>query len=332
MRTATVASRRYADARQLVGSDGCRPNRRRASSASEGWRNATRRRRVASWTADPRDPGPRVRQGLFAHRNLQTAEASWVRMPRTSAQTSPAGSGRSQGFQASRPSFVNRIRASRPRTRVRIWFQDEARFGQQGTLTTVWTLKGSRPTVVRQHGRKSIWVFAAVEPAIGWSIAIPYREVNTETTQAFLNAAARRLRRREHAAMILDGAGRHCSGRISGQSAAPAGLRLRLKCDPYSIQRASYSERPRSRSIVQGHNFTKYNITQDPPQLAYPRRATWPRGRVGSPILRRTKIMGDSRRTARRGGLPTSERRRDRPSAWSPAASDSCRQGRGRPP
>lgn len=43
-----------------------------------------------------------------------------------------------------------------------------------------------RPTVVRQHGRKSIWVFAAVEQATGWSIAIPYREVNTETTQAFL--------------------------------------------------------------------------------------------------------------------------------------------------
>jgi len=109
---------------------------------------------------------------------------------------------------------VNRVRASRPRTRVRVWFQDEARFGQQGTLTAVWALKGSRPTVVRQHGRKSIWVFAAVEQATGWSLAIPHREVNPETTQAFLDASARRLRRREHAVMILDGTGWHGSHKL----------------------------------------------------------------------------------------------------------------------
>ncbi|MBM4022823.1 MAG: hypothetical protein FJ284_11395, partial [Planctomycetes bacterium] len=52
------------------------------------------------------------------------------------------------------------------------------------------------------------------EPATGWSIAIPYREVNTETTQAFLDAAASRLRRRKHAVMILDGAGWHCSHKL----------------------------------------------------------------------------------------------------------------------
>jgi transposase len=107
------------------------------------------------------------------------------------------------------------VRALRPRTRVRIWFQDEARFGQQGTLTAVWAMKGSRPTVARQHGQKSIWVFAAVEPATGGSMVIPYSEVNTETTQAFLDAAAQKwLRRREHAVMILDGAGWHCSHKL----------------------------------------------------------------------------------------------------------------------
>lgn len=101
------------------------------------------------------------------------------------------------------PLFVNRVKASHPRTKVRIWLKDEARFGQQGTLTAVWAFKGSRPTVVRQHARQSIWVLAAVEPATGRSTAIPYRDVNTETMQAFLDAAAKRLRRREHAVMIL---------------------------------------------------------------------------------------------------------------------------------
>jgi len=43
---------------------------------------------------------------------------------------------------------------------------------------------------------------------------LPYRVVNPETTQAFLDAAARRLSRREHAVMILDGAGWHGSPKL----------------------------------------------------------------------------------------------------------------------
>ncbi len=34
--------------------------------------------------------------------------------------------------------------------RVRLFFMDEARFGQHGTTTRVWTPKGSRPTAVKQ--------------------------------------------------------------------------------------------------------------------------------------------------------------------------------------
>ena len=80
---------------------------------------------------------------------------------------------------------------------------------QGRTLTAVWAIKGSRPTVVRQNGRKSIWVFTAVEPATGWLLAMPFRDVNTATMQAFLDAAASKLHCREHAVMILDGAGWH---------------------------------------------------------------------------------------------------------------------------
>jgi len=36
--------------------------------------------------------------------------------------------------------------AARPDERVEVWFEDEARFGQKGTLTTVWAEKGSRPS------------------------------------------------------------------------------------------------------------------------------------------------------------------------------------------
>ena len=33
---------------------------------------------------------------------------------------------------------------------VDVWFQDEARFGQQNTTTRVWARKGTRPRVVQQ--------------------------------------------------------------------------------------------------------------------------------------------------------------------------------------
>lgn len=32
---------------------------------------------------------------------------------------------------------------------VQVWFEDEARFGQQGTLCRVWARKGSRPRGVK---------------------------------------------------------------------------------------------------------------------------------------------------------------------------------------
>ena len=41
--------------------------------------------------------------------------------------------------------------------RVRLFFMDEARFGQQGTTTRVWAKKGSCPTVVKQTRYE--WVY-----------------------------------------------------------------------------------------------------------------------------------------------------------------------------
>ncbi|MBM4023070.1 MAG: hypothetical protein FJ284_12685 [Planctomycetes bacterium] len=103
--------------------------------------------------------------------------------------------------------FVNGVRASRPRTSVRVWFQDEARFGQLGTLTSVWAIKGSRPTVKRQNGRKSIGVFGIVDPAAGWSMVSPHRKATTATMQQGLHAAAKKRGTRQHAVLVLDRAG-----------------------------------------------------------------------------------------------------------------------------
>ena len=45
---------------------------------------------------------------------------------------------------------------------VEIWFQDEARIGQQGTLTRIWAKQGSRPRAPRDQRHEWAYIFGAV--------------------------------------------------------------------------------------------------------------------------------------------------------------------------
>ncbi len=56
--------------------------------------------------------------------------------------------------------------------RIEVWFQDEARVGQRGTLTRLWAPKGSRPRVIRQQQFEAAYVFGAVCPAEGKASAL----------------------------------------------------------------------------------------------------------------------------------------------------------------
>jgi hypothetical protein len=49
-----------------------------------------------------------------------------------------------------------------PLARVDVWFQDEARFGQQNTTTRIWAEKGTRPRVVQQQQFTYAYLFGAV--------------------------------------------------------------------------------------------------------------------------------------------------------------------------
>jgi hypothetical protein len=62
---------------------------------------------------------------------------------------------------------------------VRTFVMDEARLGQQGTLTRVWARTGSRPTSVKQTKYEWVYLYAAVEPASGASVALLARRTST---------------------------------------------------------------------------------------------------------------------------------------------------------
>jgi transposase len=103
------------------------------------------------------------------------------------------------------------VKAAHPGKRVRVLLMDEARLGQQGTLTSVWAERGTRPVVERQNGRKSVWVFGAVEPLTGSSVSMVASKANAFSMREFLRGVSRELVRGDHAVLVLDGAGWHRS-------------------------------------------------------------------------------------------------------------------------
>lgn len=90
-------------------------------------------------------------------------------------------------------------------------FMDEARIGQQGTLTNVWAPRGSRPTTVKQTKYEWAYLYAAVEPASGFSSAIIAPEVNTGTMSSFLRVLSSEVEPGDFVVLIMDQAGWHKS-------------------------------------------------------------------------------------------------------------------------
>jgi transposase len=120
-----------------------------------------------------------------------------------------ADAAKQQAFLDSLPAQLERIAQEHPDKRLRIYFQDEARFGQQGTLTNLWARTGSRPTAVRQTAYQYVWVMAAVCPETGHSEGLIAPRLNTRYINTFLGQFSETLAPEEHAVMLWDGAGFH---------------------------------------------------------------------------------------------------------------------------
>ena len=101
------------------------------------------------------------------------------------------------------------MRRERPDKKVRIFLMDEARFGQQGTLTKMWGLRGSRPTAVKQTKYEWVYLYGAVDPQTGDAAAALLPHVNTECMNAFLEVLSESLGVDDHAVLVMDNAGWH---------------------------------------------------------------------------------------------------------------------------
>lgn len=127
------------------------------------------------------------------------------------------------------PTRLAAIAAAHPNQRLRIYFEDEARFGQQGTLTTVWAKRGSRPSAVRQTEYGYLWVLGAVCPETGHAEGLLSPRLNTKVVNVFLEQFAATIPADEHAVLLWDGAGFHTSKELR----VPENISV-LKLPPYS--------------------------------------------------------------------------------------------------
>lgn len=93
--------------------------------------------------------------------------------------------------------------------RVDIWFQDEARFGQQNTTTKIWAEKGTRPRVVQQQQYTYAYLFGAVCPTNGKTEALISPFSNMEVMKEHLALIAKATESGRHAVVIMDGASWH---------------------------------------------------------------------------------------------------------------------------
>ena len=121
------------------------------------------------------------------------------------------------------------MKQQHPGKRVEVWQQDEARIGQQGTLTRVWGQTNSRPAAVRQTEYEWAYLFAAVNPLTGASSALIAPTVNTHYMNKHLQFISLEAGADAHVVLVLDQAGWHVAKALK----VPENMTL-LYLPPYS--------------------------------------------------------------------------------------------------
>ena len=112
---------------------------------------------------------------------------------------------------------------------IEIWFQDEARVGQKGTLAYVWAQCGTRPRAVQDTRYGWAYLFGAVCPdrAVGAGLVMPHAD--TEAMNLHLAEISRTVALGAHAVLVADGAGWHISAKLT----VPENISL-LELPPYA--------------------------------------------------------------------------------------------------
>lgn len=111
------------------------------------------------------------------------------------------------------------LRREKPGQIIEVWLQDEMRFGQKGVLTHGWARRGSRPRAVKQTEYDWAYLFGAVCPRTGESVAMVAPSVSIELMNLHLKWIGEHARAGPgggavHVVLMLDRAGWHTSPKV----------------------------------------------------------------------------------------------------------------------
>jgi len=114
---------------------------------------------------------------------LDRLNLTWITSRSIHPKTSPEAI---ESFKQNFPEAVEEIKDKIETKKIEIWWQDEMRVGQQGSLTRIWAEKGTRPRVVKQRQFLSAYIFGACCPEKDKSCALVLPVVNFEMMQLHL--------------------------------------------------------------------------------------------------------------------------------------------------
>ena len=111
---------------------------------------------------------------------------------------------------------------------IKLFFEDEARFGRINVIGKCWVSKHVRAVVTQQMIREYIYAYTTVCPETGENYSIISPVNNTDAMNKFLKAFGKTYQH-YRVIMCLDGAGWHTSKNV----VLPENIRL-LRLPPYS--------------------------------------------------------------------------------------------------
>ena len=101
--------------------------------------------------------------------------------------------------------------------------------GQQGSLSRIWAVRGTRPRKVKQQQFISTYIYGAACHHTGQSFALILPYTNTESMNRFLAELSAVIEFGRHAALLIDNAGWHTAKELI----IPSNITL-IPLPPYS--------------------------------------------------------------------------------------------------
>ena len=96
---------------------------------------------------------------------------------------------------------------------MKLFFEDEARFGRICQPVRCWSPKGVRPVAPKQMIREFLYVYTAACPADGESFSLILPEVNGDSMSMFLEEFSKQYTK-YRVVMVMDGAGWHKTDKL----------------------------------------------------------------------------------------------------------------------